>query len=108
MYLIRTSIRFVIFLEREMARLKEQSRVERERRHLEKASKRKLYAENEQLFNKKTRLEPHIVTVSDNSEGEVEEIYEDQEDKSDVSVHSESSSKHSRSISQHSNEVRLK
>lgn len=89
-----------------MARLKEQSRVERERRHLEKASKRKLQ-EEEEIHSKKLRtIEPPIVTVSDNSEGEVEEVFDDQDEKSDITPHSHSSGKRSRSVSRHSNVVR--
>lgn len=90
-----------------MARLKEQSRVEREGRHLEKVTKRKLIEEAEVLTKKSRVLEPPIVTVSDNSEGEVEEVYEDQEEKSDASPPSHTSSKRSRSVSRHSNEVNL-
>lgn len=83
-----------------MARLKEQSRVERERRHLEKASKRKLQDDEEDIYIKKSRnFDLPIVTVSDNSDGEVEEVYEDQEEKSDGSPHSHSSGKRSRSVS---------
>lgn len=88
-----------------MARLKEQSRLERERRHLEKASKRKLQ-EEEEVQNKRSRMiEPPVVTVSDNSEGEVEEVFDDPDEKSDVTPQSRSSSKRSRSASIHSNQV---
>lgn len=89
-----------------MARLKEQSRVERERRHLEKASKRKLQEEDDEAHPKKSRtMEAPVFTVSDNSEGEVEEVYEDQGEKSDGTPPSHASSKRSRSISRHSHEV---
>lgn len=101
-------ISYLFFVsEREMARLKEQSRLERERRHLEKTSKRKLQ-EEEEIHNKRSRnLEPPVVTVSDNSEGEVEEVYDDQEEKSDMTPQSHSSSKRSRSVSRQSNEVNI-
>lgn len=88
-----------------MARLKEQSRLERERRHLEKTSKRKLQEEEEMHSKKSRHLEPPVVTVSDNSEGEIEEVYDDQDEKSDVTPQSHSSGKRSRSISRRSNEV---
>lgn len=69
-----------------MARQKEQLRLERERRHLEKA-KRKL-EEDEDQYNKRLHTEEddeYVVTVSDNSEDEaedeeVEKHYEDDED----------------------------
>lgn len=87
--------------------MKEQSRLERERRHLEKVTKRKLQEEEDvEMHIKKIRhLEPPIVTVSDNSDGEVEEVYEYQDEKSDVSPQSHTSSKRSRSVSRHSHEV---
>lgn len=88
-----------------MARLKEQSRVERERRHLEKASKRKLQEEDEAYVKKPKVEELPVVTVSDNSDPELGEVYEDDEDKSDVSGGSPPSSKRSRSVSRHSADV---
>ncbi|XP_050304838.1 serine/threonine-protein kinase PITSLRE isoform X2 [Anthonomus grandis grandis] len=59
--------------EREMARLKERSKAERERRHLERALKRK--QEEDLTLNKRQKVEevPQIVTVSDASEEEEEE-----------------------------------
>lgn len=87
-----------------MARLKEQSRVERERRHLEKATKRK-FQEEEDIHAKKSRtVEPPVVTVSDNSEGEIEEVYIDPEE---TTPKSHSSGKRSRSVSRHSDEVNI-
>lgn len=87
-----------------MARLKEQSRVERERRHLEKATKRKL--EGEDSYMKRPRIEePQVVTVSDNSDIELGEVEEDHEEKSDASADSPASSKRSRSVSRRSHEV---
>ncbi|KAJ8938820.1 hypothetical protein NQ314_011310 [Rhamnusium bicolor] len=84
--------------EREMARLKEQSRVERERRHLEKATKRK-QEEEISSYNKRPKSEEPVVTVSDNSDVDIDELYEEHEDKSD---HSEESVHSSRSESRHS------
>lgn len=98
-------LKITFFPEREMARLKEQSRVERERRHLEKASKRKLQEEEEADPKKSRIMEAHVFTVSDNSEGEVEEVYEDHDEKSDGTPPSHASSKRSKSISRHSHEV---
>lgn len=96
----------IFFTEREMARLKEQSRVERERRHLEQVSKRKLQDE-EEINNKKLRaIDPPVYTVSE-SEGEAEEIYENQYEKSDATPRSHSSGKRSRSVSRHSHEVSI-
>ncbi|RZC33125.1 cdk10/11-like protein [Asbolus verrucosus] len=78
--------------EREMARVKEQSRVERERRHLEKASKRR-QQEDEDFYNKRLRVEePNVVTVSDNSDEEVEVQYEEVDNKSERSDESPRSS----------------
>ncbi|CAH1155862.1 unnamed protein product [Phaedon cochleariae] len=61
--------------EREMERLKEQSRVERQRRHLEKASKRKT-AEEDANAKRVKADEPPVVTVSDNSDVETDEVFE--------------------------------
>lgn len=83
--------------EREMARVKEQSRVDRERRHLEKAAKRR-QQEDEDFYNKRLKIEEsNIVTVSDNSEDEQEVNYNENEksDQSDDSVQSSSNSQHS-------------
>lgn len=88
-----------------MARLKEQSRVERERRHLEKATKRKLQEEEEAHPKKSRTVEAPVFTVSDNSEGEVEEVFGDPDEKSDGTPPSHASSKRSRSISRQSHEV---
>lgn len=88
-----------------MARLKEQSRVERERRHLEKATKRKLQEEQDAQPKKPRTLEAQVFTVSDNSEGEVEEVYGGHDEKSDGTPPSHTSSKRSRSISRNSHEV---
>ncbi|XP_025836296.1 serine/threonine-protein kinase PITSLRE isoform X2 [Agrilus planipennis] len=73
--------------EREMARQKEQSRLERERRHLEK-TKRKL--EEDLHYSKRIRSEPdQVVMISDNSEDEEEEemeteYVEDEDDEKSV------------------------
>ncbi|KAK9729802.1 Protein kinase domain [Popillia japonica] len=65
--------------EREMARQKEQSRLERERRHIEKQAKRKI--EEETAAIKRMRAEePSIVTVSDNTDEEMEHDEEEDED----------------------------
>ncbi|GJQ75667.1 Pitslre [Trypoxylus dichotomus] len=65
--------------EREMARQKEQSRLERERRHIEKQAKRKI--EEETAATKRLRTEePSVVTVSDNTDEEMERDEEDDED----------------------------
>ncbi|CAH1112709.1 unnamed protein product [Psylliodes chrysocephalus] len=87
------------FLEaaKEMSRLKEQSRVERERRQ-EKASKRK---HEEDVFGKRQKVEEAPVVVSDNSDGEQEEIYQPNTYESDKSPEEEPSpspvpSEHSR------------
>lgn len=55
--------------EREMARLKEQSRIERERRHLEKQAKRKLEDEDG-TSNKRVNVGDGVIAVSDNSDNE--------------------------------------
>lgn len=101
-----------------MARQKEQLRLERERRHLEKA-KRKV-EEDEDRYNKRLRSEDdeNVVMVSDNSEEETEDEEEadeevlkereddedDEEDRSERSYASEgrSSSNDSRKSSVHS------
>lgn len=54
---------FASFPEREMARLKEQSKAERERRHLERALKRK--HEDDEIYEKKVRVEEDHSQVSD-------------------------------------------
>lgn len=60
----RLIIKYLFLLpEREMARLKERSKAERERRHLERALKRK--QEEEQDYHKKLKLEePPQVSLS--------------------------------------------
>ncbi|KAG5889207.1 hypothetical protein JTB14_033285 [Gonioctena quinquepunctata] len=83
--------------EREMARLKEQSRVERERRHLEKVTKRKHEGE---IYTKRQKLEETaVVTLSDNSDVEVDEVYHPNNYESD---HSPENVPSSRSASDHS------
>ncbi|XP_056636550.1 serine/threonine-protein kinase PITSLRE [Diorhabda sublineata] len=82
--------------EREMARLKEQSKMERERRHLEKASKRK---HEEDAYGKRVKIEDAPVVVSDSSDVEQEESYQQNSHESEhsnnyeqsPSVHSEPS-----------------
>lgn len=88
--------------EREMARLKEQSRIERERRHLEKQAKRKL-EEEEEHFSKRLQVDDNnVVTVSDNSDTELNNDVEDDDDKSYHSDHSvgESSNESVHSVEQ--------
>lgn len=68
-----------------MARLKEQSRIERERRHLEKQAKRK-YDEEDGTSNKRITVRDGIIAVSDNSDESENEKYQLQnyeEEKSD-------------------------
>lgn len=79
-----------------MYRLKEQSRLERERRHLERVTKRK--SEEPMPYPMKTQRteEVAVVTVSDNSDVEMNETYEEVEEKSDKSVHSNGSIQSSR------------
>ncbi|XP_023029164.2 uncharacterized protein [Leptinotarsa decemlineata] len=85
--------------EREMARLKEQSRVERERRHLEKATKRKHEAD---LYAKRQKIEETpVVTLSDNTDEEVDEVYHPNNYESDHSPENVDASS-SRSASRHS------
>ncbi|KAB0794997.1 hypothetical protein PPYR_11836 [Photinus pyralis] len=88
--------------EREMARLKEQSRIERERRHLEKQAKRKL-EEEEEHFSKRLQVDDNnVVTVSDNSDTELNNDVDDDDDKSYHSDHSviESSNESVHSVEQ--------
>ncbi|CAG9854486.1 unnamed protein product [Phyllotreta striolata] len=63
------------FLEaaKEMSRLKEQSRAERERRHQEKATKRK---HEDDSYGKRQKVEEIAVVVSDNSDAEQGELYQ--------------------------------
>ncbi|KAF5273978.1 hypothetical protein FQA39_LY01094 [Lamprigera yunnana] len=84
--------------EREMGRQKEQSRIERERRHLEKQEKRK--REEEENYNKRLCLDDNnIVTVSDNSDNEADYIEDDDDEKS---YHSDNSVDGSSNESVHS------
>ncbi|KYB25277.1 cdk10/11-like protein [Tribolium castaneum] len=89
--------------EREMARMKEQSRMERERRH----AKRK-QQDDDDFYNKRLRVEEtNVVTVSDNSDEELEVQYEETDNKSDHSEESARSSTNSRhSRSDHSSDSR--
>lgn len=89
--------------EREMARVKEQSRVERERRHAKRRQQ-----EDEDFYSKRIRVEEtNVVTVSDNTDEEIEEGYEENE-KSERSGESGRSSTNSRRSerSEHSSDSR--
>lgn len=91
--------------EREMARQKEQLRLERERRHIEKQAKRKI--EEEIVASKRSRIEePSVVMVSDNTDEEMDQDEEEDvkglgSDISDVRSSSNESPRSNRSI--HSN-----
>lgn len=94
----------VFFVEREMARQKEESRLQRQRRHQERQEKRKL--EEETAANKRFKSEEtSIVTVSDNTDDEMETEYVEEDRKSDLSEHSDVTDRSSTEsqISDHSN-----
>lgn len=97
----------IIVLEREMARQKEESRLQRQRRHQERQAKRKLEEEN--AVNKRMKSdELNIVTVSDNTDDEeMGSDYAEQDRKSERSERSEASERDSSTdshVSEHSNE----
>nr|CAI5848538.1 unnamed protein product [Callosobruchus analis] len=69
----------LLVAEREMARLKEQSRMERERRHMEKATKRK--STDDGFPSKRSRVDESVVMVSDASD-DAEAVEDEPEEKS--------------------------